>query len=150
MAADLAAFLKRIVHGSGDMNDLITIATYTMPAEAEAVQALLEENGIQAFVANAEVVRTNLFLSNAVGNVKLQTSRLDAEPARRLIEEHRNALRNAPPDDEEEDGSTACLACGARIGDDEDVCPKCGWSYESVGLEVEGDEEEFMDDDDEK
>jgi len=113
------------------MADLVTIATFYKATEAEAVRALLEAAGIPAFVADAEVANTNFLLTSAVGGVKVQTAAVDAQRARALVEAQGSFHRDEPDEDEEEEEDvTKCLACGTTIGEDEDTCPKCGWSYE--------------------
>jgi rubrerythrin len=112
------------------MNDLVTIATFYKATEAEAVCALLNEAGIPAFVADAELANTNFLLTTAVGGVKVQTAAVDAERARALVDAQGGFRRGEPDEEEEEDGSTKCLACGTTIAEDDDTCPKCGWSYD--------------------
>jgi hypothetical protein len=133
------------------MAKLVTIARFYKATEAEAVRALLEENGIQVFIADAEVASTDFLLTSAVGGVKLQTADIDAEQAKQLIATHGGFQRDAPEDEEALDGSTACLACGAKMESDEDACPQCGWSYESEDADEDhGDDEEEAEDEEDR
>jgi len=69
-------------------------------------------------------------LGNAIGNIKLQvppnrpisprSSGRNAEKARERRETEKDA------DDEE---GVKCLACGAKISENQARCPSCGWSY---------------------
>jgi hypothetical protein len=112
------------------MSELVTIASFYTPAEAETLRALLGEAGIQAFVAEAEQAGLNFLLTPATGGAKLQTAAVDAERARELIAAHGGYHYSETDDGAESDGSTKCLACGETIDEDEDTCPKCGWSYD--------------------
>ena len=53
------------------MENLVTIATFDSPAEAEVARLALEEHGIRAFLADDNLVGMNWLLSNAVGGAKL-------------------------------------------------------------------------------
>jgi hypothetical protein len=50
---------------------LATIRTFLFVSEAELARGFLEELGIPAFLANAEIVAMNWLLANAIGYVKL-------------------------------------------------------------------------------
>lgn len=65
--------------------ELVTIATYTTPYEAQIAKGMLETNGIPAFAANEHFVGVNWLLSNAIGGVTLQVTETDAEQARALL-----------------------------------------------------------------
>ncbi len=112
--------------------DLVTIATYDVPLRAEVERLLLEDEGIPTFLADDNVVKTNWFLSNAVGGAKLQVAASQAERATKILEAHR-ASRTGP-----HEGLTGqfvtfvCEACGEpmtfpaeRCGHVE-TCPSCG------------------------
>lgn len=111
------------------VDELVTIARFEFPVDAEAARMHLEDEGIPAFIADGEIVNQNWLLSNAVGFVKLQV------PADRASEAL-SALKKRPGHTDpgeiagtgiEEAG--ACLACGAKLPTDRSTCPACGWSY---------------------
>jgi rubrerythrin len=109
------------------MNDnLITIATFPYVAEAEACRMHLDDAGIPAFVADAEVVTMDWLLGNAIGYVKLQVPQSRAEEAAAIM------ARRPRQHQQDVDGpseATACLACGTQMAEGQDVCPSCGWSF---------------------
>ncbi len=90
---------------------LVTVATYMQPLEARVALTRLEESGIEAFLADENLVTMNWAWSNAVGGVKLQVHGGDATRAGEVL-----------ASDGESDGSEP------EIGepDTERVCPQCG------------------------
>lgn len=114
-------------------NELVTLATYRSAPKADLARALLAEEGIQAFVADATAVTADWFLGNAVGYVKLEVPASQADAALELLRRHPQLLDTGPPTAPDEDGTTKCLACGAEMpDDDDDVCPACGWTYDAA------------------
>ncbi len=69
------------------MRDRITIATFTFPNEYSVIMARLESEGIRCFVKDEMTVQVNPFYSNAIGGIKLQVERPDAERAIRILKE---------------------------------------------------------------
>ena len=69
------------------MNNLVTIETYTYVGQADVARAELEKAGIQAFLADDNLIQMDWFLGNAVGGVKLQVAEEDAEDALQIIEQ---------------------------------------------------------------
>lgn len=111
--------------------DFVTIATFLTLPEAEAARLHLETEGVPAILADAEIVSMDWLLGNAVGNIKLRVpiSRVDA--ARQLLDEI-EAKREQRRDQESSDPDLPddrCLACGAEMAEDADVCPECGWTW---------------------
>jgi hypothetical protein len=107
--------------------DLVTVQTYRFAPEAEAARMYLEGEGLTAFLADAEIVSMDWLLGNAVGNVKLQVPRSQAQHAQFLLEEM--DARRGEAGGAESAGD--CLACGAEIPEWKTTCPQCGWSYDS-------------------
>ena len=105
-------------------SEFVTLMTFRNIADAEVKRLLLEDEGIHTYLTDAEIIAMDWLLGNAVGNIKLQVARTDADRAVAI-------LKNAPPlaptparkDNE-------CLACGALMRDHEEKCTKCGWSYD--------------------
>jgi hypothetical protein len=64
---------------------LVTVSTFSTPAEAELARNLLQERGIVAFVADAEAVATLWHLSPALGGVKVQVKESELQKARRVL-----------------------------------------------------------------
>ena len=76
-----------------DMEQLVTIAAFDLASEADVMKLLLEEAGIEVFLADDKLVGMNWFLANAVGGAKLQVVASKAELARALVEQHRERSR---------------------------------------------------------
>lgn len=104
-------------------SDFVTLMTFLTAAEAEVKRLPLEAEGIKTYITDAEIVTWEWLLGNAVGEIKLQVAREDAERAIAILKRD-TPCPSAPPKHDNQ-----CLACGAVIPDDTDTCPKCGWSY---------------------
>ena len=79
-------------------SELVTVFSTVDEAEAMVVQGLLESNGIETLWANLEAPQDVL---PGVGGVAIKVRPSDADEAREVIEEQ----RNAPPAPEESTGS---------------------------------------------
>ncbi len=62
-----------------------TIRTYNSVIEAHTVRALLEGNGINAFVADENTVHLNSLFTNAIGGVRLQVAESDFTEAQEIL-----------------------------------------------------------------
>lgn len=111
-------------------NDLVTVATYYNLPEAEAARLQLGAEGIEAHLTDVEIIAMDWLLANAVGGVKLQVRRSDAEIARVVLNrlQAERKRRADTPDMGDED--IRCLSCGAILAQDVSRCPSCGWSYD--------------------
>jgi hypothetical protein len=100
-----------------DPHTFVTIATYSQPLEARVALTRLEDSGIEAFLADENLVTINWMWSNAVGGIKLQ---VDVEDANRASEALAlNAADGASADVEDSDSEDACPQCGsAAVGQD--------------------------------
>jgi hypothetical protein len=78
--------------------NLVTIATFDLPAKARLAQNELEAAGIKATVADEQTVTMDWLLGNAIGWVKVQVLEEDAERAVAVLEE---SLGKDEPVDEE-------------------------------------------------
>jgi len=68
-----------------ELEDLQTVATFTSPWEAQLAKAALESEGIEATIADENLIRLYWALSNAIGGVKVQVRPDDLERARSLL-----------------------------------------------------------------
>jgi len=113
------------------MEKQVTVPTYDFPGKAQVLKLLLEEQGLDVFLIDDNLVGTNLFLSNAVGGAKLQVRESDVETALQFVEADRQSSRHADkplnkPDvkfDCEECGETISFAANRRGG--VETCPFC-------------------------
>jgi membrane protease YdiL (CAAX protease family)/predicted RNA-binding Zn-ribbon protein involved in translation (DUF1610 family) len=121
---------------------LVTIATFDLAAQAETPRLLLEQEGIRAFLADDNLVRAIWFLANAVGGTKLQVATADAERARKILEHYQVAKQSSPVGLGKTSVPFACEECGEsitfpaeRCGHVE-TCPSCG-AYVDVPDDIE-------------
>lgn len=94
-----------------ELRRVVTVQCYRDLAEAYAGRALLELAGIQAWIADENLVRTNWFLSNLVGGLRLQVAEQDEAAAREILEQ-----ATPPPipyDSEEVFEQPTCPKCGS-------------------------------------
>lgn len=120
-------------------DDFVTVATSQFAPQAESIRLLLSQEGIEAFIADANLVNTNWFLGPAVGYIKVQVLRSQADAAMAILKQH--PLSTGTPDSETQDAPAKCLACGSPMAEDAEVCPQCGWSFEDQGEEPDTGEE---------
>ncbi len=66
-------------------HELVTVATFHTPIEAELARTRLEAAGIASFLSNAASVGVMPFLGNDLGGIGLQVSSTDADAAREIL-----------------------------------------------------------------
>lgn len=101
-----------------ELRRVVTVHSYRDLAEAYAGRALLESEGIQAWIADENLVRTNWFLSNLVGGLRLQVAEQDEAAAREILEQ--STPPPIPYDSEEVFEQPTCPKCGSaeiQLGD---------------------------------
>lgn len=134
----------------------VTVATYRFAPKAEMARVFLEQEGITAFVADAELVTTDWLLGGAVGHVKLQVPASQAARANELVQQHPQVLDRGRRrgnswwylllipfgllfqvfnlgrrESASAEDAVRCLSCGAAMTDADEKCPACGWTYAS-------------------
>jgi hypothetical protein len=111
-------------------DQLVTVETYQFLPQAQAAKLQLEGSGITVFLADAETVNMDWLLGNAIGNIKLQVPAEQADQALTLLDEMREKARQRrETENEDHDEGVKCLACGAKIPENQARCPSCGCSY---------------------
>ena len=80
-----------------DSSKLVTISHYRDLPDALLAKGLLEIAGIECFLADDNVVRLDWFLSNAIGNMRLQVEEDDAAEALEIL--NQPISDDAPPDE---------------------------------------------------
>ena len=69
------------------MQDLVTIYIAMYPQDVLVLRARLESENIECFVQDELTLQTNPFYSNAIGGVRLQVKKEDAEQAKGVLRE---------------------------------------------------------------
>lgn len=117
--------------GASPTVELVTIATFDVPVHAEAARMRLDQEGIDAIVADANLVGADWFLSNAVGGAKLQVPAEDEDRARLILSQtqsslHKPAKHTGGPVhfDCQECGKALTFPAHRRGG--VETCPNCG------------------------
>lgn len=88
---------------------LKTIATYSLPYEAQIARAKLDSEGIPAFVADEQTINMQWLYSNALGGVRLQVPSSYVEQAIEVLaEDCTEALEKEVGID-----TTTCTNCGS-------------------------------------
>ncbi len=109
--------------------ELVTVATYAKPMDAETAKLRLEAEGLSAFIADGEFVRMDWLLGAAVGDVKVQVPAAHAEAAAATIAAMRDERdRRAARADGDADAEV-CLHCGAELAEEAAACPACGMTF---------------------
>jgi len=107
---------------------LVTIGLYNNPHQADMAKLHLELADIPVFLDNRFIVEMDWFLSNAVGNIRLQVPADQVDRARELLADLglQTAHLAAKPD------ADLCLNCGADMPSGESNCPACGWTFDDA------------------
>ena len=104
-----------------DAEELITIANFSHPTEADPVVAWLESEGIECFVTNEHTITMNWLYSNAIGGVGVRVKAAEVERANEILRAVLNPDavegERTPADSETDQGSD---------NNSEMRCPQCG------------------------
>lgn len=118
--------------------DLVTIERFRDLPAADLARGLLDAAGIPAWVQDDHLVRMDWFYSNAIGGLRLQVERADAEAAREILDQP------MPKTIELSDGGAfaqpQCPKCGSiEIGTENFsrgtlwLCNACGARWKEIG-----------------
>ncbi len=88
-----------------EAKELVTIATFIEPYVAHMARGKLEAHGIVCYLENENIVGTNWLYSNAIGGVRLQVEKGDAERSLELLNEKTGDVS------EEKERSLCCPSC---------------------------------------
>jgi len=121
------------------IEDVETVAKFWSLPEAEACRMRLESEGLTVYLTDAETVRADWLLTNAIGSIKVQVPLNQVERAKEVLKDVHHLQMEHDPDED------YCLACGTIMEPEESVCSKCGWTYQVEGTDLV--EEESTDDD---
>lgn len=103
---------KRAALARGD--GLVTVATFSLPLEAQLGRARLSSHGIRAFVTDEHLSTMNPQYMAVAGGIRLQVRARDAVAAEEILSEP------VPPDYEEEhiEDGPPCPSCGKRYANE--------------------------------
>ncbi len=73
--------------GEGELRELVTIRKFRDLPEALLAKGSLESAGIEALLADDNVIRLDWFWSNLMGGIKLQVDQEDAEAANGILDQ---------------------------------------------------------------
>ncbi|MGA9979330.1 MAG: hypothetical protein WBQ08_11955 [Candidatus Sulfotelmatobacter sp.] len=73
--------------GEGELRELVTIRTFRDLPEALLAKGSLESAGIEALLADDNIIRLDWFWSNLMGGIKLQVDQQDAEAANGILDQ---------------------------------------------------------------
>jgi hypothetical protein len=104
-------------------NDLVTVASFADPIEANLAKNNLEAAGVRTFLANEESVDMLWHLGNAMGWIKVQVAHDNLGVARALLNKHKKpaaSTRDEPVEDPPEAALSPNLAGSdeAEAGDE--------------------------------
>lgn len=68
-----------------ELDELVTIRRFRDLMEAIMAKGLLESAGIECFLIDENIVRIDWLISNAIGGIKLQVNRQDADSAVKVL-----------------------------------------------------------------
>lgn len=111
--------------------ELITVANFSHPTEADPVVAWLESEGIECFLTNEHTVTMNWLYSNAIGGVGVQVKAADAEQVNEILQvalnpDHSIGVALNPDAIDGEPTPTDSETTQERDNDSEIRCPQCG------------------------
>jgi hypothetical protein len=78
---------EAVLDGEGELRELVTIRKFRDLPEALLAKGSLESAGIEALLADDNVIRLDWFWSNLMGGIKLQVDQEDAEVANRILDQ---------------------------------------------------------------
>ena len=70
------------------MENLVEIATFTLPHELAVARTLLESHDIKCVVHDELTVQVHNFYSNAIGGIALRVAENDLPQAEKILKEH--------------------------------------------------------------
>jgi hypothetical protein len=95
-------------------NELVTVATASNIIEAGLLRNQIEEEGIEVFLTDDNIVGTYGLLANAVGGIKIKVNSEDAEDALAILEEARAANASVDENKNEDTGWGECPKCHSK------------------------------------
>jgi rubrerythrin len=109
-------------------SSFVTVGRFTQVLAAQQAKALLEEEGVPAFLLGDITGGSLPGLGDHIGGFEIQVAQADAERAYEILEEglgedDLDAIREPGAD---ELGAWTCSLCGGSVGATYTACPSCG------------------------
>lgn len=79
--------------------DVVCLTRMASPMQAEILCGLLESEGVYATAADANLIRTDSFLTAALGGIRIMVGEADLQRARRIEQAYRRGDFAIPSDD---------------------------------------------------
>jgi XTP/dITP diphosphohydrolase len=128
------------------VDDLVTVGVYRDLPEALLNKAKLDSAGVDSTLLNTEMVRMDWFISNAIGNIRLQVRAEDVEAAQAALMEPRPQLQ----DFEVAEALMRCPKCLSLDSKQLDweferyQCNQCGTIWEDSAGPAESEEDTLV------
>ena len=99
--------------------------------EAHAIKLALENAGILAQV-EGDLLPGVMPMMGWEASPRIMVAETQLREARQIVEQM--DAREVPDPGNPHDGEDVvrCLSCGEVMGEDDEACPACGWSYENA------------------
>jgi type III secretory pathway lipoprotein EscJ len=72
---------------NSNLDNFVTVKTFSYPHEVAVIRARLESEGIECFVKDELTIQVQPFYSNAIGGVKLQVKESDLAQTIEILKE---------------------------------------------------------------
>src|SRR5579872_1408299 len=115
----------------------ITVATFSLPYEAELAKSLLENEGIESFLTGGLSVDVLLGAGGMADQVRLQVHDQDAQRAAGILAAHQAALEDGWEDKAEHDPDVwVCSLCGSPVSNGLSACLACQTPREGIRADL--------------
>ena len=96
------------------MGQLVVVARYSYPLEAQIAKSNLEAAGISAHIADVHTINTNWLYSDALGGVRLMVDSDNVQEAEEILrQDFSQSVIEEAGEDEEETSQWRCSHCGS-------------------------------------
>ncbi|MCD1127590.1 DUF2007 domain-containing protein [Jinshanibacter sp. LJY008] len=98
------------------MGQLVVVARYSYPLDAQIAKSNLEAAGINAYIADVHTINTNWLYSDALGGVRLMVDGDNVQEAEAILGQDfsQSVIEEAGEEDEEERSQRCCAYCGSN------------------------------------
>lgn len=121
-------------NGDPEFQPLVTIRSFRDLPEAQLAKSALESAGLAAFLQDENLVRTDWFLSNAIGRIRLQVRQKDAADAEEVLSQPIPSMIESDSGDYQQPRCPSCrsLDIGRPFAQPFWSCNACGAKWEEL------------------